>query len=260
MKTDLTPTLGQFVSFLVAESNTGAADEHLYLYRAHWEQPLGNVKLGSISIDLIQELCDEKLLSRSPKTVRNALFALSYYLKEAIAHGYIRSNPARAVVVEAPAVKPVKKSSSAAISEADIRKLCRAALLREIPAPGLALAHELHLSAAQLCGLQWGDISSDGNTICMQRTTRRVPSASTLGPRTCVVYHAYTPRSIKITVAARDALAVCKRAFTFVPAEDTPIICHENGQPFAPDALTDCLHRMARDCGVPPIKFSEFIE
>lgn len=91
-------TVGEWLSVWLSEYNNGIKPYTYRSYesmiRVHLKPGIGNVKLTSLTVPVVQRFYNQKAASLSPKTMKNLHGVLHGALKQAAVIGYIRNNPA----------------------------------------------------------------------------------------------------------------------------------------------------------------------
>lgn len=246
--------LKDFIFRYTLENETVKVKEYHRLYQKYWAELFGNLQLSAITQEEVQKAADGYAEEKKPKTVKNALYALSYFLEMAIQKKYIRCNPAKGITVDEK--QQEKKTVNAEVSEMAKKEIVKAAFHRDFPAAALALAYALKITASEVCALKYSDIAKDEKTILIQRTIRRVANLHTFEKKTILMEQNKKGKTVKLNALAKQVIQNIKTARK---GKDEYIVCDENGHPYGPDVIMECLKKTAEDCGILKIKFSEFI-
>ena len=114
-------TVGEWLDVWLAEYNNSIKPYTRRAYemniRVHLKPGLGKVKLTALTVPMVQRFYNQKLDALSPKSIKNLNGILHSALKQAVAIGYIRTNPADNVSLPKSPKAEIKPLDSKQIKE-----------------------------------------------------------------------------------------------------------------------------------------------
>jgi integrase len=223
------------------------------IVRVHLQPELGRLKLKGLTSTHVRSLYQEKLQSRSPRTVEYIHTTLRKALKDAVSDTLIPRNATDGI--KAP---KTKKKEINPLNPEQTRTFLGAVRGDRLEALYVLAVHR-GLRQGELLGLRWEDVDLEGGTVQVRRTLSLTRDG-----------HIFEPpkngkgRSIELTQPTVEAL---KSHLTSQLKEiealgddykDQGLIFPgEHGQPIRPWTLTGKFERILQRVGLPRIRFHD---
>ena len=217
---------------------------------------LGEIRLQKLTARDIQQyytwLMDEKKLS--PNTVIKHHNLLTNTLNAAERQEYITKNPMRAV-------SPPKKRQREAkfYTPEQLGILLDKAVGTRLELPVFICAY-LGLRRGELCGLRWGDVDLEHQTITIENTrTQAGKKEIEKGTKTASSTRTlYLPGTLcDMLKAAREHQQACRAEYKNAYDDNDYVVVMEDGRPFRPNYLSELFSKFLADNDLPKIVLHE---
>ena len=217
---------------------------------------LGEIRLQKLTARDIQQyytwLMDEKKLS--PNTVIKHHNLLTNTLNAAERQEYITKNPMRAV-------SPPKKRQREAkfYTPEQLGILLDKAVGTRLELPVFICAY-LGLRRGELCGLRWGDVDLEHQTITIENTrTQAGKKEIEKGTKTASSTRTlYLPDTLcDMLKAAREHQQACRAEYKNAYDDNDYVVVMEDGRPFRPNYLPELFGKFLADNDLPKIVLHE---
>lgn len=217
---------------------------------------LGEIRLQKLTARDIQQyytwLMDEKELS--PNTVIKHHNLLTNTLNAAERQEYITKNPMRAV-------SPPKKRQREAkfYTPEQLGILLDKAVGTRLELPVFICAY-LGLRRGELCGLRWGDVDLEHQTITIENTrTQAGKKEIEKGTKTASSTRTlYLPDTLcDMLKAAKEHQQACRAEYKNAYDDNDYVVVMEDGRPFRPNYLSELFSKFLADNDLPKIVLHE---
>ena len=217
---------------------------------------LGEIRLQKLTARDIQQyytwLMGEKELS--PNTVIKHHNLLTNTLNAAERQEYITKNPMRAV-------SPPKKRQREAkfYTPEQLGILLDKAVGTRLELPVFICAY-LGLRRGELCGLRWGDVDLEHQTITIENTrTQAGKKEIEKGTKTASSTRTlYLPDTLcDMLKAAKEHQQACRAEYKNAYDDNDYVVVMEDGRPFRPNYLSELFGKFLADNGLPKIVLHE---
>ena len=217
---------------------------------------LGEIRLQKLTARDIQQyytwLMDEKELS--PNTVIKHHNLLTNTLNAAERQEYITKNPMRAV-------SPPKKRQREAkfYTSEQLGILLDRAVGTRLELPVFICAY-LGLRRGELCGLRWGDVDLEHQTITIENTrTQAGKKEIEKGTKTASSTRTlYLPDTLcDMLKAAKEHQQTCRAEYKNAYDDNDYVVVMEDGRPFRPNYLSELFGKFLADNDLPKIVLHE---
>ena len=222
---------------------------------------LGRIPIRRLKVSDLEALYDTKLRptdpemkALAPKTVLEIHLIIRGALTAAIKRGIVTRNVA--TVAHAPRLRSIPKHEAQAWTAEQVAEFLRAAVGHRL-FPAFWLAANTGMRRSELLGLEWNDIDFDKATVSINR------GLVAIGYELCESRGktANSRRSIDLDPTTVDVLAAWK-AWTTIEHRiaDTVtgnVFTTGDGRPVHPHSISQAFERVARNAGLPVIRFHD---
>lgn len=247
-------TVGEWLSVWLSEYNNGVKPytrrSYESMIRVHLKPGIGNVKLTSLTVPVVQRFYNQKAAALSPKTMKNLHGVLHGALKQAAIIGYIRNNPA-----DNASLPRVEKKEISPLNTAQIKAFLQA--IKGHPFERLFIvALFTGMRESEVLGLTWDCVDFTKGQIAVKHQLQKNGKTRYFVPLKNNKTRTITPAALVLQVLAEEKrkqiIAKAVAAELWEPVDvDNLVFTNEFGKYIPTNTLYHSFKRLVAKMGMP---------